>query len=367
MERLVHCLVTALQARTEVGVVGPAGCAAYVPSGTRVGELPLRPLAAFLARSVTSGLRLAGRLRPATILCGSGLLAPSGRLLGWLTGTPVVCLLHGLDVVVDHPLYRAVFLPAIRGCDRLIANSRHTADLALGMGIPADRLVVINPGADAAPPPDSVALAGFRARFDLHGPVLLSVGRLTARKGLLGFVQQCLPRLLLRCPDAMLLVVGAEARQALGPARTPVLPALQRALQELALTDRVRFAGDLSDADLALAYGCASALAFPVLDLPGDVEGFGMVALEAAAHGLPTVAFAVGGVPDAIAPGRSGILVAPGDYPGMADALGRLLEGSEPAITGSACRSFAQDFSWASRAARLLEVVATLEPARGLR
>jgi phosphatidylinositol alpha-1,6-mannosyltransferase len=63
-----------------------------------------------------------------------------------------------------------------------------------------------------------------------------------------------------------------------------------------------------------------------VLDLPGDVEGFGMVAIEAAAHGLATVGFRVGGVPDAIIEGSTGNLVEKGDYADFAARVGSLLE-----------------------------------------
>ena len=83
---------------------------------------------------------------------------------------------------------------------------------------------------------------------------------------------------------------------------------------------------------------------FPVREIPGDPEGFGMVAVEAAAHGLPTIAFATGGVTDAVAEGQSGRLVAPGDYAGFADAvLGALIE-REPLRMRSV--DFARQFAW---------------------
>jgi phosphatidylinositol alpha-1,6-mannosyltransferase len=92
---------------------------------------------------------------------------------------------------------------------------------------------------------------------------------------------------------------------------------------------------------------------FPVLDLPGDVEGFGMVALEAAAHGVPTVAFAVGGVPDAVADGRTGVLVAPGDYAALAAATLAQLDASNAADVAGQCRDFARGLDWAVFGARL--------------
>jgi glycosyltransferase involved in cell wall biosynthesis len=66
----------------------------------------------------------------------------------------------------------------------------------------------------------------------------------------------------------------------------------------------------------------------PVLDLNDDVEGFGIVALEAAAAGKPVVATRVGGIPDAVEDGKSGILVAAGDYTGLSRAISALLRDS---------------------------------------
>src|SRR3546814_12287140 len=75
------------------------------------------------------------------------------------------------------------------------------------------------------------------------------------------------------------------------------------------------FLGTITDdALLSVVYKAASAHIFPVREIPGDPEGFGMVAVEAAAHGVPTIAFATGGIVDAVAEGESGRLIRTGDY-----------------------------------------------------
>ena len=81
---------------------------------------------------------------------------------------------------------------------------------------------------------------------------------------------------------------------------------------------------------------------FPLIDTPGDVEGFGMVAVEAAAHGTPTVAFDCGGVGDAVVDGENGLLVPAGDYAGFNDATLQLLQNS----SRDRARQFAAQFSW---------------------
>jgi phosphatidylinositol alpha-1,6-mannosyltransferase len=102
----------------------------------------------------------------------------------------------------------------------------------------------------------------------------------------------------------------------------------------------------LSDDSLANAYIAADVLIFPVLDITGDMEGFGMVAIEAAAHGTPTVAFSVGGVPDAIAEGVSGNLIQPGNYSEFAETVAKHLGGEIGGIDPASCRTHAEQYSW---------------------
>jgi len=102
-------------------------------------------------------------------------------------------------------------------------------------------------------------------------------------------------------------------------------------------------------------------LIFPVIERPGDIEGFGMVAIEAAAHGTPTYAFAVGGVPDAVSDGISGQLLQPGDYCGMTAAA---LDALNQTKIYPKCRDFAEKFAWPAFGEQLLQHV---DDAIGLR
>ena len=97
---------------------------------------------------------------------------------------------------------------------------------------------------------------------------------------------------------------------------------------------------------MADIYTQADVHIFPILDLPGDVEGFGMVAIEAAAYGVSTVTFDVGGVADAVNSGVSGVLVKPGDYRAFSASVQEILMVSRDAVVTERCIQFAQLFSW---------------------
>jgi phosphatidylinositol alpha-1,6-mannosyltransferase len=329
MERLNWHLAAELAKRFEVHVVAPVGAAEHAPAAVSVREVPLQPLRRFLLGAALAAVAEARRFRPRIVLAGSGLTAPLALLAARLCRARSVAYVHGLDVVAPHPVYRALWLPALRRMDRVIANSAPTAELHPGVDIPA---------------PDPTARARFRQRWNLPpaAPVLLSVGRLTARKGLREFVQEVLPTIARARPDVVLVIVGDAPKQALyAQVQTP--EGLLAAAREAGVATHVRWLGTLFGQDLADAYFGADLHVFPVRDLPGDPEGFGMVAIEAAAHGLPTVAYATGGVIDAVREGQSGRLVPPGDAAGFAHAVLATL--ASP-LAPEGCRTFAQGFAW---------------------
>jgi phosphatidylinositol alpha-1,6-mannosyltransferase len=191
----------------------------------------------------------------------------------------------------------------------------------------------------------------FRQRHHLDdGPLLLSVGRLSARKGLREFVSYALPRIVAARPDAMLAIAGDTPNDALrAQGQTP--ESIRTAAAQAGVADHVTFLGRLAETELLAAYGAADVHVFPIREIRGDPEGFGMVAVEAAAHGLPTVAFATGGVIDAVSEGRSGHLVNPGDYSAMADAVPRTIEQRE--ALRQSCIEFARQFAWPRFGAQL--------------
>ncbi len=346
MERLNQHVLLELEREYAVDLIGPGGAAAFVSQPERVRTCPPIPLSRFLACASIEGVRLARRKRPQLIIAGSGVNAPPAWIAARTIGARWMIYLHGLDLVVRNRIYQRVFLPVIRRADAWLANSRSTAQLAIIAGLDPKRVHILHPGVEVPKAlPSEEAVQDWRRRHALGDrPLLLSVGRLTKRKGLREFVLNALPTVLASCPQALLVVVGEEPHAALTSATVGVSP-LRAAAQFNGTLPSLRILGRVSDEELALAYRAASVLVFPVLDIPGDIEGFGMVAVEAAAHGLPTVAFAVGGVPDAVRDGTSGFLVAPGNNDALAERLiDVILRSSGP--SGESCIAHASRFSW---------------------
>lgn len=345
MEKLNLRMLQGLSLQHQTVLIGPAGSSQHAPAGTRVFESPALALPVFLAFAALRTLYVALRDRPDASIAGSGLTAPFAWVAARLSGKRAIVYVHGLDLIADSRIYRSLWLPFIRRCDAVIANSANTRRLAESAGVLADRITVIHPGTDI-PELDAAKAAEFRNRFGLGNcPLLLSAGRITERKGLLPFLQKAWPMVLARHPDVKLLVIGSEPEQALRRDKRSALTGIRAHLLVSGLEETVRFLGCVDDATLTAAYQAANVHVFPVLESTDDVEGFGMVAIEAAANGLPTVAFDSGGVADAVIEGKTGRLITAGDYPQMAKVLCDALY-SERSDKVAECLDIAKDFSW---------------------
>lgn len=346
MERLNWHIADELSRYAQVQLIGPSGSAALRPSSVPVTEVPLRPLPRFLMASAWQAVTVAKRFKPHVVLAGSGLTAPAAWLAARASGARAYAYLHGLDAAVQHPVYRVLWHPAIRRMEGVIANSQPTAELARKLGVAAEKIRIVHPGVTLPTAPQSAtALQDFRQRYQLgERRLLLSVGRLAPRKGLREFVEHALPSIICNAPDAVLAIVGEAPANAL-LAREQTRESIQSAAAAHGVSEHIRFLGRLSEQELACAYESAALHIFPVRQLPGDPEGFGMVAIEAAAHGLPTVAFATGGVVDAVAEGESGHLVASGDYLSLAQAALQILADG-PGAWQTRASAFAAQFAW---------------------
>jgi len=360
MENVNQRLLRELAKEWQVALCGPAGCGAHAPEAIDVRETKINPLWRFLLGTTFRAIAMARRLRPRLVLAGSGLVAPIAWAAARLSGGKFVVYLHGLDIIVASPVYQMFWLPFIRACDLALVNSENSAGLAIGKGVPRDRVQVLHPGTDI-PDLDRDAGQEFKERLGLAGrSLLLSVGRLTRRKGLAEFAGNSLPAIVARDPAVMLVVIGEEASDALHTMAGSERERINNAAKAAGVDSNILFVGRCDAADLSAAYQAAQVHVFPVLEQVGDVEGFGMVALEAAAHGLRTVAFSVGGVPDAIDRDRSGTLVPSGDYDALSDAVIKALESKQTEAGIAASREFASGKDWRNFGLRLRSLVKTI-------
>ena len=263
---------------------------------------------------------------------------------------PVFVAAHGKELL-HRPLAKLPFAQTVydRIREYVLAYaagffpvSQRTAQLLEAGYIAPARITVVHNGVDPQrfQPKDAGAL---RAQLTAGGPLLLSVARLVTRKGI-DDVLRALPEVLRRQPGAMYLVVGDG----------PDYPRLARLAGELGVTRSVCFLADAT-ADLADYYNACDLFVMPAREEPTDIEGFGLVFLEAGACGKPVIGARAGGAVDAIIDRQTGLLVPPDDPAALAVAICELLD--DPARCrelGESARSrILRECTWDHAAAKI--------------
>ncbi|MEH6588511.1 MAG: glycosyltransferase family 4 protein [Halioglobus sp.] len=355
MERLMHKAAQGLDEWAELTIIGPTGSGKHSPPGVPVSEAP-PSLISFMLWALWHVLRLCRHGKYDVVLGGSGLVAPLLWLASKLSKSPSAVFIHGLDIVVDNALYQRLFVPAVAAADQVIANSSNTRNLAISKGVAAERITVINPGTELPDLESLEARDSFCKRYAIpFDKIILFVGRMTRRKGLSAFIKHSLPSILEASPGAGLVVIGDNPDQGLTShgEQEQVLKAVQQAKLE----DHVRFLGAIADEDLLAGYAVADVQIFPLVDVPGDVEGFGMVAIEAAACGTPTVAFNTGGVADAIS-AANGALAPTNDYKQLSRLLLDVIDTGHP--QPDSCISHAAAYAWPAYSAKLRSTLTSI-------
>ena len=213
------------------------------------------------------------------------------------------------------------------------------------------RLERLAPGVDTDAFRPDVDGSAVRDRYGLAGrPVVVCVSRLVPRKGQ-DMLIRALPRIRRRVPDGALLVVGG------GPYRST----LERLARETGVDSDVVFTGSVPTAELPAHYAAGDVYAMPCRSRRGglDVEGLGIVYLEASASGLPVVAGDSGGAPDAVREGETGYVVSGRDVDAIADrVVGLLADPDRARAMGAAGRAWvAAGWHWDAQADRMRDLL----------
>jgi len=341
METLAACLSEAMRAHADVTLLA-----------NRRGK---KALPAFLPYALAAGTYLARKHRIDAILLADALLAPLGIALKRTTGLPVASTVCGLDMTYANRLYQAVVRRSVGRLDMTMPISKATeaeVHARAGAHTPA---TVIPLGINPLPEPDIDTVRAFRAQIGVDGgPLLLTAGRLIKRKGVAWFVEHVVPTL----PDDVVYVIAGD-----GVERDAVRAAAARAGVE----HRIRLLGRVPAGVLAAAYCSADVFVMPNVPVAGDIEGFGLVALEAAAAGLPVVASRLEGITEAVTHERNGLLVSPlaaGDYVATLRGLFALSAGQRRAL-GDNFRDYTmRTYSWDKTARRYVEALQAIVATR---
>jgi phosphatidyl-myo-inositol dimannoside synthase len=367
-----HCyeMATHWRSRAEVTVLAPESDGQHQP------DLPFRLLAGPAGGGqVARALRTRGQVGRVLRECrvdvvyvahwrASGIavrladplrrLAP--RYVQAVHGSEVLSLLTGRGP--KKLLLRCLFRLATGRVDAFVALGTHQGLLLERLAVDRRRIVDSPEGVDVSrfEHVDGAVLDQLRARHSLGGRrVLLTVSRLVERKGH-DMVIRALPAILDATPDAVYLVVGSGPREGF----------LRQLAEETGVAASVVFCGAVPDIELAAYYTACDVFVMPSREVDGDIEGFGITFMEAAACSKPSVGGRTGGVPEAVLDGETGLLVDPGSADQIAKAAILLLTDADLAsrMGTAAKRRVVADFQYAQIAERLLDRALTDQHAR---
>ena len=241
-------------------------------------------------------------------------------LFSRLFKTPYFVSAHGLDILEPQrsPKYTKLMRRTLNGAVKILPNSNFTKSKLIEFGISGKRIIVIPDGTDPIRFNPNIDSSEIKERFHLQDKkVILTVGRLMERKGH-DMVIQSLPQVLERIPSIVYLIAG----------KGPEEKRLKKLVKDLDLEEKIIFAGFVSDENLPKYYSACNLFIMPSREMKeeGDVEGFGIVYLEANACGKPVIGGRSGGVEDAIIDGVTGLLVDPSSKGEISQSLIRLLK-----------------------------------------
>ncbi|MEZ3178459.1 glycosyltransferase family 4 protein [Streptomyces pimonensis] len=246
-----------------------------------------------------------------------GLMAPALRRAG---AERIVATTHGHEAGwAQLPAARQLLRRIGDSTDTITYLGEYTRSRIASALTPraASRMVQLPPGVDEKTFHPGSGGDGVRARLGLTDrPVVVCVSRLVPRKGQDTLIR-AMPAILAAEPDAVLLVVGGG----------PYEKDLRRLARDTGVAASVRFTGSVPWSELPAHYGAGDVFAMPCRTRRGglDVEGLGIVYLEASATGLPVVAGDSGGAPDAVLDGETGWVVAGDAADQTADRITTLL------------------------------------------
>lgn len=283
-----------------------------------------------------------------------GLLAPLGLIFKLFTRRPVVITIHGLDITYDNSLYQFLITRCLRLLNKVVCVSEATKQQCMKRGIVQDKLVVIHNGIsneyylnEEKQRLKKLLSSEIEAQLE-DKALILSAGRLVERKGIHWFLENVMPIIISHHNKCRYIIAGEG----------DFSDQIRKTIERNRIDKHVFTLGNVTEELLRWLYNGCDIFAMPNIPVKGDMEGFGLVALEAASCMLPVVASDLEGIKDAIKDGKNGFLVEAGNAQSFFDKMDELLRNDEMRQSfGEHARQYTLDnYGWDKMAQRYLDV-----------
>ena len=242
----------------------------------------------------------------------------SAWLLSLISNVKFVCYVHGEDVetAATSGEHNLMVKQVCKASQYLICNSHNSANIVKRLNYATDeKIEVLHPGVDAQVFKPAEPDAAFKEKMGWTNKfVILTVGRLQQRKGQDKMIE-AMPAILKQHPNALYAVVGSgECKQD-----------LEHLIAQLNLEDHVQLLSEITDKDMIACYQQCDLFILPNRTIDNDIEGFGMVLVEAQACGKAVIAGDSGGTRETMLVGESGLVVDCSEAGNIANAILHLI------------------------------------------
>ncbi len=258
---------------------------------------------------------------------------------------------HGTDILTAQKKQRKkkLLIKILKEAKIITANSQYTQQEIVKLGISPEKIIIIYPCANDLPPIDPIKKDKLLTNNNLKNKkILLSVGRLVPRKGFITIIK-IFPELLNIFPNLIYLIIGQ------GPLKTT----LEKLIINKNSSNKIKILDNINNEDLPYFYDLADVFILTPINMAGEVEGLGMVFLEASLLAKPIIASATGGIPEAVLANKTGVLVNPEKPQEITQAIIKLLTNKNFAnFLGITAKKYVlTNFHWSKEVSKLLNIL----------
>ena len=246
------------------------------------------------------------------------------------------CLIHSKEI--NHTKGSSInkrVVKVLNSCEKVIANSKYTKNLAVTCGISEDKIIVINPGIDPAEELDKKSLDKVESLLKIKSPRLITVSRFDKRKNHEKIIM-ALRNLKQIYPDIVYVCIGHGDEE----------ENIKTLVKELDLGNQVMFFKDISTNLKNALIAKSHIFVMPSIIHKKSVEGFGIAYVEAAQYGVPSLGGKDGGASDAIEHGKTGLICDGNNLDDIYSSLNLMIENKKYFELGKNAKEYVTKFQW---------------------
>ena len=248
------------------------------------------------------------------------------------------CLIHGKEI--NHPKGSSLnkrIIKILNNVEKVIANSEFTKNLAINNGVDQDKLIVINPGIEPAKELNKKSLDQVESLLKIKTPRLITVSRFDKRKNHEKTIM-ALRNLKQIYPDIVYICIGYGDE----------LENIKNLVKELNLSSQVMFFKDITEELRNALIAKSNIFVMPSIIHKTSVEGFGIVYVEAAQYGIPSLGGKDGGASDAIQHDKTGLICDGNNLDDIYSSLNSMIENKKYYTLGKNAKEFSNKFYWSN-------------------